>query len=87
VADTFLLEVATPEKVLVHEQVSEAQIPALDGYIGILPEHAALLSEMGSGDLTYSIAGQKHTISVGGGWVEVVENHARVLTSVVEATK
>ncbi len=86
-ADTFLLEIATPEKLLLHEQVSEAQIPALDGYIGILPEHAALLGEMGAGDLSYVMGGQKHTVAVSGGWVEVVENHARVLTTVVEAEK
>ena len=86
-ADTFLLEVATPEKLLVNEQVSEAQIPALDGYLGILPMHAALLSEMGSGELSYVTGGQKHSIYVSGGWVEVVDNHTRVFASVVEAAK
>jgi F-type H+-transporting ATPase subunit epsilon len=87
VADTFLLEIATPEKLLVHEQVTEAQIPALDGYLGILPEHAALLSEMGTGELSYMMGGQKHTVAVSGGWLEIVANHARVLTTTVEPAK
>ena len=39
-ANTFLLEVATPERLLVNEQVSEAQIPAANGYLGILADHA-----------------------------------------------
>lgn len=39
----FLLEVATPERLLVRERVSETQIPAKGGYVGFLPRHAALL--------------------------------------------
>ena len=52
-AETFELEVATPERLLVREQVSEAQVPAANGYLGILPGHAPLLGELGAGELTY----------------------------------
>ena len=45
-AETFLLEVATPERRLVAEQAAEAQIPAANGYVGVLPGHAALLAEL-----------------------------------------
>ena len=48
-ADTFELEIATPERQLVREQAVRAQIPGKDGYMGILPGHAALLSELGIG--------------------------------------
>ena len=34
---TFLLEITTPERLIAREQVSEAQIPGLDGYVGVLP--------------------------------------------------
>lgn len=80
-ADTFLLEVVTPERQYVREQVSEAQIPAKNGYVGILPGHAALLSELGAGDLTYAVGGHKRTLRVEGGWLEVSGDHARVLAT------
>ncbi len=53
-ADTIELEVVTPERQLVKESVTEAQIPAKEGYIGVLPGHAPLLSLLGSGVLTYT---------------------------------
>jgi len=79
-ADTFLLEVATPERLVVREQVSEAQIPAANGYVGILPGHAAMLSELGSGDLTYTVDARRRSIRVEGGYLEVSGDHTRVLT-------
>ena len=83
-AETFLLEVATPERLVIREHVVEAQIPAVDGYLGILPEHSPLLSEMRAGDLTYSVGGDRHSLAVIGGWVEVLPDHTRVLANVAE---
>jgi F-type H+-transporting ATPase subunit epsilon len=83
-AATFELEVATPVRLLVKEQVTEAQIPGSEGYLGVLPEHAALLSELGSGLLTYSVAGKLHSVVVSGGWVEVLPTRTRVLASTAE---
>ncbi len=83
-AGTFELEVATPERLVIREQVTEAQIPGASGALGILPDHAPLISELGIGELTYSVDGQKHTLSVGNGWVEVLANHVRVLADRAE---
>ncbi|HWR49794.1 MAG TPA: hypothetical protein VN428_01715 [Bryobacteraceae bacterium] len=80
-ADTFLLEVVTPERRYVREQVSEAQIPGKEGYLGILPGHAALLSELGAGDLSYTVGGHKRTLKIDGGWLEVSNDHVRVLAT------
>jgi len=52
--DTIELAVATPESELVREAVSEVQIPALGGYLGVLPGHAALVSILGTGALRYT---------------------------------
>jgi len=82
--ETFLLEVATPERLLVREQAREAQIPAANGYVGILPGHAALLAELGAGALTYTAAGQRRTLTVQGGWLEVADDHVRVLADGAE---
>lgn len=83
-ADGFELEVATPERLLIRERVNEAQIPAANGMIGILPDHAPLLSELGTGELSYMIGGLRHTIVVSDGWVEVRSNHVRVLATRAE---
>lgn len=84
-ADTFELEVATPERSLVRETVVRAQIPGKDGYLGILPDHAALVSELGIGTLTYATAqGGRYVVAVHGGFVEVADNHVRVLADLAE---
>ena len=82
--DTFELEIATPERLLIKENVTEAQIPAKEGYIGVLPGHAPLLSEMGTGPLTYVVNGQKRTLIVSGGFLEVLQTSARVLATSAE---
>jgi F-type H+-transporting ATPase subunit epsilon len=82
--DTFLLEIATPEKSLVKEQVSEAQIPGADGYLGILPDHAPLLSRLNPGILTYKSGGKENMIAVHGGFLEVKDNHVRCLVDQAE---
>jgi F-type H+-transporting ATPase subunit epsilon len=81
----FTLEVATPERELIKVQVAEAQIPAADGYIGVLPEHSPLLSELGTGELSYVHEGEtRRSLFVSGGWVEVLPHHVRVLADVAE---
>jgi F-type H+-transporting ATPase subunit epsilon len=84
-ADSFQLEVATPERLLVQEQVRDAQVPAEGGMIGILPNHAALLSLLGTGQLTYTLAaGAQHSIIVSGGYLQILDNHVRVLADRAE---
>jgi len=83
-AATFALEVATPDRLLVKDHVTEAQIPAKTGYIGVLPDHAALISELGSGLLSYVVGGKSHSVVVSGGWVEVLPGGTRVLAATAE---
>ena len=83
-AESIDLEIATPERLLVKEQVSEVQIPGKDGYLGILPGHAALLSQLGTGFLSYTVASRKRYLSIHGGFVEVLPEQVRVLANVAE---
>jgi F-type H+-transporting ATPase subunit epsilon len=83
-ADTLELEVATPERELVREQVSEVQIPARQGYLGVLPGHAPLLGLLGIGTLTYVAGGSKRHLSIHGGFLEILEDHVRVLADIAE---
>ena len=78
-ADTLQLEIATPEREVASVAVDSVQIPAKDGYMGILPGHAALLSELGEGELSYVAGGKTTQLNISGGYVEVRDNHVRVL--------
>jgi F-type H+-transporting ATPase subunit epsilon len=51
-AEAIDLEVATPERAMVREQVTDVQVPGQDGYLGILPGHAPLVSLLGAGALS-----------------------------------
>lgn len=82
-ADTFQLEVATPERSVVDEQVTSAQIPGKEGYMGILPGHAPLLSALKEGVLSYEGPGGSKQFTVTGGFVEISDNHVRVLADSV----
>ncbi|MFL6462914.1 MAG: ATP synthase F1 subunit epsilon [Bryobacteraceae bacterium] len=83
-ADTFQLQVATPERLFVDEQVSEAELPGRNGYMGILPGHAPLLSALAPGILTYGSGGNRQAIVIDGGFVEIFEDHVRVLADSAE---
>ena len=83
-ADTFEIEIATPEKLVLRQAAQSAQIPGKDGYLGILPGHAALLSELGEGTLSVTGEGQTKNFTVTGGYVEVRDNHVRVLADRAE---
>jgi F-type H+-transporting ATPase subunit epsilon len=85
VADTFEIEIATPERLLAREQAIRAQIPAKDGYIGVLPDHASLLSELGIGAMTYTTPGDHlFTLAIRGGFLEIHNNVVRVLSDIAE---
>src|ERR1700675_1739330 len=86
-ADTLELEVATPERELLKQQVSDVQIPGKQGYMGILPGHAPLLGLLGIGTLTYVLDGRKRYISIHQGFLEVLEDHVRVLADCAECAE
>ena len=83
-ADALELEVATPERELVKERVSEVEVRGKDGYMGILPGHAPLLGELGSGQLTYVVGRHRKILAVHNGFLEVLDDHVRVLADAAE---
>src|SRR5713101_6280041 len=80
-AGQLQLEIATPERLVLNQPVESAQIPGKDGYMGILPGHAALLSELAAGTLSVTSGAQTQTFTVTGGYVEIRDNHVRVLVN------
>jgi F-type H+-transporting ATPase subunit epsilon len=80
---SFQIEITTPEKLVASKQVDFAEVPGKDGYLGILPGHAALLSELGSGELKLTIGSKIENYTISGGYLEVRDNKVRVLADSV----
>lgn len=82
--DTFQLEIVTPAKLVVKDVAEEAQIPGLNGYLGILPGHAPLITELAVGTITYRSGPTTHTLAVAWGFVEVLQDKVTILAETVE---
>ncbi len=78
------LEVVTPERLLVREEVTAVQVPAKSGYLGILPGHAPLLAELGTGFMHFEAGGRRWYLAVHGGFLEVLADRVRVLANAAE---
>jgi F-type H+-transporting ATPase subunit epsilon len=78
------LEVVTPQKHVLHETVQSIEMPGKDGYLGILPGHAPLLTELGLGILTYSKSGDTRKLTVMNGYAEVLPDRVTVLAELSE---
>lgn len=73
------LEVAVPERQLINEEVDEVQAPAATGYLGVLPDHAPLVSELQVGVLSFRVGDKIRAMALDGGVMEVLPAHVRVL--------
>jgi len=78
------LEIVTPDRALVNEQVDEVELPGSEGYFGVLPGHTELLASLQVGELWYRIGQEKHYLSVAFGFVEVLPDHVTVLARIAE---
>src|SRR5262245_1823999 len=78
------LTVVTPERLLVSEQVDELQIPGAEGYLGVLPGHAPLFTEMKVGELSYRKGNTWTSLAVAWGFAEVLPDQVRVLAETAE---
>ncbi len=78
------LEIVTPDRAVLHEQVDEVEIPAAEGYLGILPGHTPLLAELRVGELWYRKGQEKTFLSVAYGFVEVQPDRVTILAQMAE---
>jgi len=83
-AEILHLEVVTPERSVIHADASEVQLPGSDGYIGVLPGHAPLLTEAGVGELSYRSGSGVEYIAIFGGYAEVLPDGVIVLAEAAE---
>lgn len=82
--DKIELEVVTPQRLVLHEDVKSVEMPGKDGYLGILPGHAPLITELGIGVLTYRTDGEEHFLTVMQGYAEVLPDRVIVLAEISE---
>jgi F-type H+-transporting ATPase subunit epsilon len=69
---------------LLHQDVKSVEVPGRDGYLGILPGHAPLITELGIGILTYRTNGEPHFLTVMNGYAEVLPDRVIILAEVSE---
>ena len=82
--DNIELEVVTPERQVLHETVQSVELPSPDGYLGILPGHAALITELGIGHLSYLKGAETRYLTVIHGYAEVLPDRVIVLAEMSE---
>jgi F-type H+-transporting ATPase subunit epsilon len=83
-AETLQLEIVTPERLVETDTVSEVQIPGKNGYLGILPGHAPLITELGVGEISYRADGMQYHVAVAWGFAEVLPDKVTILAEVAE---
>src|SRR2546426_1617941 len=83
-ADRITLEVATPSRLVIGERVDGAAVPGMEGSSGVLRGHAAFLTTLGIGELTYRIGRDERHAAVAGGFCEVRNDKVIVLADTVE---
>jgi F-type H+-transporting ATPase subunit epsilon len=77
---TLHLEIVTPEKLAYSDDVESVVIPAVEGEMGVLPQHIPLMTQIHAGELVISKGGKKEYLAVGEGFVTVTQTRVNVLT-------
>lgn len=80
----LILSIVTPEKLLVADEVDQVNAPGTEGDLGILYDHAPLLTNLRSGQLSYEKDGETVALVVSGGYLEVTDNRVTVLAETGE---
>jgi len=83
-ADTFKLEIVTPEKKVVDTTAEEVQIPGKNGYLGVLPGHAPLITELAVGEISYRSGAEEQRLAVAWGFAEVLPDKVTILAETAE---
>jgi F-type H+-transporting ATPase subunit epsilon len=81
------LQIVTPDKMLVHDQVDEVEIPGTEGYFGVLPGHTPLLASLAVGELWYRKGQEKTFLSIAFGFSEVLPDRVTILAQLAETAE
>ena len=78
------LQIVTPDRLIVQEQVDEVEIPGSEGYFGVLPGHTPLLASLAVGELWYRKGQEKLYLSLAFGFAEVLPDRVTILARLAE---
>jgi F-type H+-transporting ATPase subunit epsilon len=78
------LQIVTPDKLLVREQVDEVEIPGSEGYFGVLPGHTPMLASLAVGELWYRKGQEKTYLAIAFGFAEVLPERVTILAHLAE---
>jgi F-type H+-transporting ATPase subunit epsilon len=78
------LNIVTPDRPIVKEQVDEVEIPGVDGYFGVLPGHTPMLAALSVGELWYRKGQEKTYLAIAEGYVEVLPDRVTILALLAE---
>lgn len=78
------LQIVTPDKLLVKEQVDEVEIPGTEGYFGVLPGHTPMLASLAVGEMWYRKGPEKTFLSLAYGFCEVLPDRVTILAQLAE---
>ncbi len=83
-ADALQLEIVTPDRLVVKDVAEQVQIPGKNGYLGILPGHAPLITELAVGEIVYRAGGADHRLACAWGFAEVLPDRVTILAETAE---
>jgi F-type H+-transporting ATPase subunit epsilon len=78
------LQIVTPDRLILKEQVDEVEIPGTDGYFGVLPGHTPMLASLTVGELWYRKGSEKTYLAIAFGFAEVLPDRVTILARVAE---
>jgi F-type H+-transporting ATPase subunit epsilon len=78
------LQIVTPDRAIVREQVDEVEIPGIDGYFGVLPGHTPMLAALSVGELWYRQGQEKTYLAIAEGFAEVLPDRVTILAQLAE---
>lgn len=83
-ADQLTLSIVTPEKLVVNDEVDQVNVPGSEGDLGILFDHAPIITNLRPGPLSYEKSGETTQLVVSGGYLEVTNNRVIILAETAE---
>lgn len=83
-ANSLKLDVVTPDRTLLSEDITSLIVPAVEGYLGVLPNHAPMIVGLVPGSVKYSLEGKVKYLSISGGFMEIGANKVTLLADTAE---
>lgn len=83
-ASALQMQVVTPQRILLSEEIEALVVPAAEGFLGILPHHAPIIAGLVPGPVKYTQAGKSKFLAITGGFMEVSQNRITILADAAE---